>query len=542
MKWNEQLRQERQSRRWTQTMLADKVGTAKNTIIRWENGHTFPHPYYRNKLTDLFGITFEDIVDIDNSTPEHAPLPSNAEPVLHQRNGSQPLLTLAAQSQPGTSLVQNRQASEQQGPWAADHRFPSNIDLQMKRLSLLRPFHRFSQRPVLIGSILLLTVLLISALLSQAFIGRISHTSSPVVGYGPPTYSLHIQNTDPSLNAPVSHLQKAFQAVYPQLVNRFALDPASATEGWVTLALVPNLSSPAMISGTTITISAPWIREHPTDVGLLTHELTLLIQAYPSGVPVWFADGMADYARSVYGPANDDGWSLPNGVQPQDSYQQGGGVAARFLLWLEQHTVLNIIDQLNHALQTKRSFSSAFQRLTHESVDDLWNQYKNQPDIALSPQQLYKTVTSRKPLYSQSFWYVLASKWHTTQSVFVPGLSMSNFAMQADMAITSGNEGGIIFRSESATSNCLFLRRDGSYELDNQTHELVSSFSPAINRGWHHINRVTIVVQKHTIYVYINGQFLIKADDSSSSYGRVGMIALDWGTTTDLRFSKIQVF
>src|SRR5258708_8313585 len=122
MKWNEQLKQARQSRRWTQTKLAEKVGTAKQTITRWENGHAFPHPYYREKLTTLFGINFEekdflqDIADIDHPIPEHALFPSNAEPVLHQRNGSQPLLTPPAQPQLPPPPFPTCQAPDHQNP------------------------------------------------------------------------------------------------------------------------------------------------------------------------------------------------------------------------------------------------------------------------------------------------------------------------------------------------------------------------------------------------------------------------------------------
>src|SRR5258708_2788552 len=161
MKWHELLRQERQSRRWTQSMLAEKVGTAKQTIIRWENGHAFPHPYYREKLSALFGINFEeidlpqDIVDIDHTIPEQAPLPSDAEPMLHHHNSSQPLLTPAAQLQLVTPLVQDDQAYEQEKHWAADHLLPLDIHSQMKHLSIIGPFHRFSRRSMFIGSILL---------------------------------------------------------------------------------------------------------------------------------------------------------------------------------------------------------------------------------------------------------------------------------------------------------------------------------------------------------------------------------------------------
>src|SRR5260370_13149728 len=222
MKWHELLRQERQSRRWTQSMLAEKVGTAKQTIIRLENGHAFPHPYYREKLTTLFGINFEeidlfediaDIADIDHIPPEQAPLPSDAEPVHYQHNSSQPLLTPAAQPQLGASLVQGHQPYEQQRPWAADQLFPSEIHPPMKRLSILRPFYRLSRRPAPIGSILLVTILLIGTIVSGAFIGQTFRTStSDQANYSPSSFILTISTVDPS---PADPLGTTYEAQAP---------------------------------------------------------------------------------------------------------------------------------------------------------------------------------------------------------------------------------------------------------------------------------------------------------------------------------------
>src|SRR3954447_7793119 len=60
MKWNEQLRHERKSQGWTQSLLAEKIGTNTFTVNRWENGCAFPSPFYREKLTQLLGCKFED--------------------------------------------------------------------------------------------------------------------------------------------------------------------------------------------------------------------------------------------------------------------------------------------------------------------------------------------------------------------------------------------------------------------------------------------------------------------------------------------------
>ncbi|HEY4032611.1 MAG TPA: NB-ARC domain-containing protein, partial [Ktedonobacteraceae bacterium] len=318
----------------------------------------------------------------------------------------------------------------------------------------------------IISTILLAVVIMVTIL--PAFYRLPPPKSTPMPeNYSPPSYTLTIPTIDPSLQNIAQHLQQTFNAVYPQLVQRFALDPATAPRN-VTLTFSFNLSSPAITSGTTITLRPDWIKQHPSDVGLLTDELTLLLEQYPSATPAWFRYGMADYARNVYGPADDD-WSLPDGVQPQDNYTQDGAVAARFLLWLEQYTRLDIVDQLNHALQTKQPFSSIFHRLTHHTVDELWSQYKGYPVITLLPDQLYKTVTSRKPIYQSSF-RVQNSTSGTYSLAFASGLYLSNFAMQADMTIVHGSGGGFIFRmnNQDNTEERLRVSPDGTYDLVNQ--------------------------------------------------------------------------
>jgi hypothetical protein len=55
-------------------------------------------------------------------------------------------------------------------------------------------------------------------------------------------------------------------------------------------------------------------------------------------------------------------------------------------------------------------------------------------------------------------------------------------------------------------------------------------------------NRLTIVAQKHIIYLYINGQLITKVDDTSSSYGRVGVMAIDETKVEEVRFENVQVF
>jgi transcriptional regulator with XRE-family HTH domain len=61
MKWNEQLKQERNLQGWTQTILAKKLGTNTYTVSRWERGTAFPSLFYRQQLSRLFGKSLEQL-------------------------------------------------------------------------------------------------------------------------------------------------------------------------------------------------------------------------------------------------------------------------------------------------------------------------------------------------------------------------------------------------------------------------------------------------------------------------------------------------
>ncbi len=59
--FHEQLRYEREIRGWSQADLAEKVGCDTKTIGRWESGDSFPRPYLRQALYDLFGKDAEEL-------------------------------------------------------------------------------------------------------------------------------------------------------------------------------------------------------------------------------------------------------------------------------------------------------------------------------------------------------------------------------------------------------------------------------------------------------------------------------------------------
>jgi hypothetical protein len=132
----------------------------------------------------------------------------------------------------------------------------------------------------------------------------------------------------------VKRLTALFHQCYPKLVARFE-NPAKPAPRQIELVFERTLRVPAYCSGSRITINIDWLQKHPDDIGLLTHELTHAVQAYPRGNPGWFTEGFADYTRQLYGPEKQPGWSLPKRLTEKNSYRESYRVAARFLLWLD---------------------------------------------------------------------------------------------------------------------------------------------------------------------------------------------------------------
>ncbi len=55
------LKHERELRAWTQSEVAERIGTTQVNVSRWEKGITVPSPYYRQKLSELFNKSIQEL-------------------------------------------------------------------------------------------------------------------------------------------------------------------------------------------------------------------------------------------------------------------------------------------------------------------------------------------------------------------------------------------------------------------------------------------------------------------------------------------------
>jgi hypothetical protein len=173
--------------------------------------------------------------------------------------------------------------------------------------------------------------------------------------------------------APVAgQLTALFYESYPRLIERFEKPDKSAPRH-IRLVFEKGLKVPAYFSGTEIHVSAEWLTQHPEDVALLTHELTHSVQAYPPDGPSWMTEGIADYARLIYGPKVQPGWSLPARLTQKQSYRDSYRITARFLQWLDENHP-GTVDKLHRLMQEGTFKLEAFQTVTGKTADQLWQE------------------------------------------------------------------------------------------------------------------------------------------------------------------------
>lgn len=205
----------------------------------------------------------------------------------------------------------------------------------------------------------------------------------PVLGmhiYAPDTsdYVLKFMNNDPDMDTLVREkLVAAFFDVYPREAAHF--NPQSLDT--VVFSMDTSYDGVAATGGGKVSFSAAYFHEHPTDIDVVTHEVMHIVQSYPHYDPVWLVEGVADYARAVYGVDNAGaGWTLPD-YNDSQNYTDSYRVTARFLLWLEKNKEADFVEQLDHALRGDTYTEQTWSDISGASVDELWAAYGAAPPL-----------------------------------------------------------------------------------------------------------------------------------------------------------------
>lgn len=212
-------------------------------------------------------------------------------------------------------------------------------------------------------------------------------TSETIIQNG---FSLTIQqSTDSSQRISSDTLKKikeVYFTQYPKMRARYNPTRPRA----VTMRFDPDMDGVAYtggdMGGAGIKFSVPYLKSNPNDADCATHELFHVVQGgymnYNSeSFEGAICEGIADYARSVYGLYNSlQGWSLGNYNSSQTILTRYAS-NARFLTWINQNKNSEATYMLNKTMHNGTYTSDMWVQLTGMTSDELWNAYASDPNI-----------------------------------------------------------------------------------------------------------------------------------------------------------------
>jgi hypothetical protein len=133
--------------------------------------------------------------------------------------------------------------------------------------------------------------------------------------------------------------------------------------------------APAYCAGDEISFSAEWVRKHPDDLGMVIHELTHVVQAYPANKNDvgWLVEGIADYTR----------WWRYEPEAPRTqidfskaSYRDAYRTTAAWLAWTSQRYDLRLVPALDRNLRRAEDPMPTFVKFTGKTADLLWAEFR----------------------------------------------------------------------------------------------------------------------------------------------------------------------
>lgn len=136
----------------------------------------------------------------------------------------------------------------------------------------------------------------------------------------------------------------------------------------VRLALKGRYRGVAMASGSRITGSVAYFKDHPDDVGAMIHETVHVVQRYRGrDNPSWLVEGVADYVRFFKYEPGKLGRINPDRAHYDQSYR----VSAAFLAYLTEAYDTTIVRTLNTRMRAGQYEEGVFEELTGKTLPEL---------------------------------------------------------------------------------------------------------------------------------------------------------------------------
>ncbi|HET9918835.1 MAG TPA: hypothetical protein VFQ30_03255 [Ktedonobacteraceae bacterium] len=198
---------------------------------------------------------------------------------------------------------------------------------------------------------------------------------------------------------------------------------------------------------------------------------------------------------------------------------------------------------------------------------------------ALSPEELYSSITRRAPDILDSLNTSATSSWYNGQAPSGSGLcffsgnsfhikvertlfSMTcysqlgndrNFVYQVQMTILRGGTGGLYFRGNPASyilGYVFLVDQEGNYALfiyhdRDQRILLATGFAASMARGLGQTNLISVMARGKILDLYVNRQLVISVADSTYNNGEFGLIGGQTSFsrgTSEVAFNDAQIW
>jgi hypothetical protein len=129
------------------------------------------------------------------------------------------------------------------------------------------------------------------------------------------------------------------------------------------------------------------------------------------------------------------------------------------------------------------------------------------------------------------------------------GKGFGNFALQVDMTILSGDDGGIMFRGHDGFFYYFEIDLAGDYSFNiydykksNIAQRLDTGSTGYMQSGNTQANEITLIAEEHTFYIYVNQHFIERVTDNSYQSGWIGWVADSYQSPTDVAFSNLKIW
>lgn len=184
----------------------------------------------------------------------------------------------------------------------------------------------------------------------------------------------------PELEAWAARARELCVQWYPKLL---ALLPSPGFEPHLStrLLFITNMSGVANTSrGSDIRISASFVKRNTNDWGMVIHELTHVVQSYPSAKqgftkPGWLVEGIADQIRLfVFEPEARRPRINPDRAKYTDSYK----TTAEFLNWVQVKHDKELVKKFSAALRQGEFEDGLWKKYTGKTVDELWKDFTDE--------------------------------------------------------------------------------------------------------------------------------------------------------------------